>query len=1139
MAIALIRSGSSSGEGDSMRLGKFGGLSKNVVTLFHCDEVGFDQDIWSVDDEVTLINEGVLFFLVQRGNSVAVKPTSDVENLCFKLSQGLVIWALRLLKNGQYRIQGVDVSDVPTQLNMDIGVSARDAEALFTRSDITTENVEAASAWLNDEFILLGEGASRVFVSVYAGSADGTLEIRGQQWVATISEVDGFWSLSNLTRTRRSSASLRILSGNIRFIDASVAAQLTSLSYKHALKETIGSHGSYIQLWTQYSDMEWATKLEDARHLGAIRFRGYEKGDKPKEWLFHVRSKVCSVFFEKYQKIVSVDGSGKNDVTLEVMTAEPEWLDNSLNVEDSGLTAATGRPWLCNLVSCKGDLITLQFKDDRDQPPPFSKSIDGDGNEVKKGVICLSMHGDKKSRERRIHAVNSIQQRSNPMPQLHYLLEGIDVPFAELRTIPPLSPAAKAQFKGEPTRKQKEALKVALNTPDIAIIIGPPGTGKTQVITALQTRLAQELKDLPMQHQMLVSSYQHDAVDNVIARSSVFGLPAVKVGGKSNKKGAEGGDPITLWCNQKAAFLQKALSEKIAEYPELTEIQKALGQIAVLRVSKPDSRIHKEHLTNINYSLDLLSKEYQINIKPGLEQRWRQWCDSQNASQQTSIILDDKQLLRHIRALRVSANSFSDDGAIQCMRLLDYFNRQNYVLAKFDEDLLDSFSRLTSLDQRQLTLSNDLQKRLLDGAQPDYRPKHVQKVLSEEECTLLDDIHDDLETCIKTSRTLGYIDVLGDYLSALEYSPQSIKSAAEIYTSVLGATCQQAASSPMMSIKNVEASNSINFNSVIVDEAARANPLDLLIPMSMGRRRIILVGDHRQLPHLLEPKVEEQLAEKFELEQTQREMLKISLFQRLKESLQLLEDKPGQPKRVVMLDTQFRMHPLLGDFVSKQFYESEGLAAVKSGLSEEFFFHDVPGYADKVCAWKNIPVSMGVSTRKDGSLQREAEATFIGKEAKKILNHCPDLSVGIITFYRAQVDTILESLLTEGLAERREGKLQIAGQYRYTRSENGEERERLRVGTVDAFQGKEFDVVLLSMVRTMSARIDIDDEDSLNRGYGFLRLDNRLNVAMSRQQRLLIMVGDSSMATHPAAHLAAPSIPAFYSFCQESYGTVF
>lgn len=49
------------------------------------------------------------------------------------------------------------------------------------------------------------------------------------------------------------------------------------------------------------------------------------------------------------------------------------------------------------------------------------------------------------------------------------------------------------------------------------------------------------------------------------------------------------------------------------------------------------------------------------------------------------------------------------------------------------------------------------------------------------------------------------------------------------------------------------------FESVIIDEAARANPLDLFIPMAKAERRIILVGDHRQLPHILEDDVEKEL----------------------------------------------------------------------------------------------------------------------------------------------------------------------------------------------------------------------------------------------------------------------------------------
>ena len=77
---------------------------------------------------------------------------------------------------------------------------------------------------------------------------------------------------------------------------------------------------------------------------------------------------------------------------------------------------------------------------------------------------------------------------------------------------------------------QERALEVALNTPDIALIQGPPGTGKTQVIAALQARLAEEGRGYAqLRGSILLTSFQHAAVDELVERSKVFGLPANKV----------------------------------------------------------------------------------------------------------------------------------------------------------------------------------------------------------------------------------------------------------------------------------------------------------------------------------------------------------------------------------------------------------------------------------------------------------------------------------------------------------------------------------------------------------------------------------------------------------------------------------
>jgi superfamily I DNA and/or RNA helicase len=89
---------------------------------------------------------------------------------------------------------------------------------------------------------------------------------------------------------------------------------------------------------------------------------------------------------------------------------------------------------------------------------------------------------------------------------------------------------------------------------------------------------------------------------------------------------------------------------------------------------------------------------------------------------------------------------------------------------------------------------------------------------------------------------------------------------------------------------------------------------------------------------------------------------------------------------------------------------------------------------------------------------------------------------------------------------------------------------------VDAFQGKEFDIVLLSLVRSNDQVADINDEATWRRKYGFLTLENRLCVAMSRQKRLLIVVGDADMVTGAVAEKAIRGLIAFLQLSGGSYG---
>ena len=75
------------------------------------------------------------------------------------------------------------------------------------------------------------------------------------------------------------------------------------------------------------------------------------------------------------------------------------------------------------------------------------------------------------------------------------------------------------------------------------------------------------------------------------------------------------------------------------------------------------------------------------------------------------------------------------------------------------------------------------------------------------------------------------------------------------------------------------------------------------------------------------------------------------------------------------------------------------------------------------------------------------------------------MTFGVISFYKKQVVLIWQALKDEGLAELTDGEYQVIKPLRKT-EKDGEFTEKLRIGTVDAFQGLEFDCVMLSIVRS-------------------------------------------------------------------------
>ncbi|AVH68345.1 serine/threonine-protein kinase [Nostoc sp. 'Peltigera membranacea cyanobiont' N6] len=262
-----------------------------------------------------------------------------------------------------------------------------------------------------------------------------------------------------------------------------------------------------------------------------------------------------------------------------------------------------------------------------------------------------------------------------------------------------------------------------------------------------------------------------------------------------------------------------------------------------------------------------------------------------------------------------------------------------------------------------------------------------------------------------------------------------------------------------------------NFDWVIVDEAGRSTAPETFVPMSKGKR-IILVGDHKQLPPIIDQELQERaLSEK----DIQKIILERSLFEYLYEQL------PKTNK--ITLNNQYRMHPHIGNLVSILFYDNQ----VASNLvNPEEKQHYVTIF-DKNIYWISTSDAGEKSQERENGKSRinHYEARVIKGILAKIQENCESnqlqKEVGVISAYRSQI-SILESAIAPN-------------------DKQLWKNLHIIIRTVDAFQGGECDIIIYDLVR-----------NNKHNKLGFTSDDRRLNVALSRAKQLLIIVGNDNMA---------------------------
>ena len=280
---------------------------------------------------------------------------------------------------------------------------------------------------------------------------------------------------------------------------------------------------------------------------------------------------------------------------------------------------------------------------------------------------------------------------------------------------------------------------------------------------------------------------------------------------------------------------------------------------------------------------------------------------------------------------------------------------------------------------------------------------------------------------------------------------------------------------------------------VIVDEAARSISSELAIAMQSGTR-ILLVGDHKQLPPLYSEEHKNALARRLGISKRGEE-----LDQALGSDFERVFLSEYGKQTCATLKTQYRMAPAIGSLVSACFYENV-LENGKTDNDVPNIYFRLPEKIKSRVTWldtTSLPNAYH-EQGKNGSLSNRAEAdviigilqdlandeTFMNSEPVQKCLEKNEQAIGVICMYGEQ-----KKLIRKKFNER---------------SWNDDFRRLVKIDSVDSYQGKENRVIILSLTR----------HDKVC-STGFLHLPNRINVALSRAMDKLIIVGAKTMWEHP------------------------
>lgn len=383
--------------------------------------------------------------------------------------------------------------------------------------------------------------------------------------------------------------------------------------------------------------------------------------------------------------------------------------------------------------------------------------------------------------------------------------------------------------------------------------------------------------------------------------------------------------------------------------------------------------------------------------------------------------------------------------------------------------------------------------------------------------------------------------VVEHWLKIAKKSYQDKQIAVEKYlkrVNVFVATCSECGSSVFAQLYSfIFKKATPAFDVVIIDEASKASVPELVLPLTLGKK-LVLIGDHKQLPPMIDIDdfgVALSISGAQELvSDWERKDLQTSLFEKL------FLNAPNSLRTT--LETQFRMHEQIMNCISPFYRDQPELKkGLICGLKPQM---NLPNLLEKGSRWHGfdnppfitpdthaIWVNVDTPEQKTGtSYQNEGEVNAIKKVLKALsksdgfanyynaMAKEEDKEIAVITYYLSQMQKIQKTLFP-------------SFSYRQWLSFEAHKYENdfkipLRINTVDKFQGMERNIVVVSTVRS-DKQIDetgvLKSNDHYPLALGFARNFQRVNVAFSRAKRLLIVIGNEKHFAHKKEYAQAIS----------------